>query len=240
MEIVKINNDGKYMGLITEYGFTAWVKTAMVKSNIFNETREEVIDLVITKENSNKVIYRKHLGINKSICLNEERFISMVNIIEGILLVLQSDYDNYNKNKILDDILIYKKCKTILFEKLKKEYEEKKLNEEYDKYCLLINNKIEEINNKCESNNLLFKIIKNSMKERWHMQDTIVIFKILKDNNKVEKFLKNNQNDNIKYIEAIKTLTKDGYIKSKIIESEYSFDHKEYYNKIDNVDFNII
>ena len=90
MEIVKINNNDKYIGLITEYGFTAWVKTAMVKYEVFNEIREEVIDLVVTKENSKKVIYRKHLGLNKSVCLNEKGLVSMVDIIEGVLLVLQN------------------------------------------------------------------------------------------------------------------------------------------------------
>ena len=234
MEIVKINNDGRYIGLITAYGLSAWIKTADVR--ILGSIKEYVIDLVVTKENNIKeVVYRKDLYGNHCILLNEKGMFNMVDVIETVLLILQSDYDDYNKNRTLDRLLIDKVNNKLLFKKLKKEYEEKQRDEEYNNYKELINNKIFSIKEECNKRNLNFKIIENKMKYKWHQEDTIIIYKILKDYDYVKIIANKSTNIN----NTIEKLSKSGYIKYIIIDSNYSYDYFDYYNKLCNINFEL-
>ena len=73
------------------------------------------------------------------------------------------------------------------------------------------------------------------MKYKWHQEDTIIIYKILKDYDYVKIIANKSTNIN----NTIEKLSKSGYIKCIIIDSNYSYDYFDYYNKLCNINFEL-
>lgn len=98
-----IKRNDFYMALYTYEGLTAWVKTAEYK-NSFNEVKTVVTELVVTNEQK-EVVY-KNISSNWICYYNDNKGLSIVNIIEDILYYLaHNEYKAEYKKNTVDNVL---------------------------------------------------------------------------------------------------------------------------------------
>ena len=89
-----IKENDFYTALYTMEGLTAWTKTAENKSSLTGNIDTVVTELIITKENTKEIVFKK-ISYGSYICFyNTQGYNNIVDTIEDILLYLANSKDS--------------------------------------------------------------------------------------------------------------------------------------------------
>ena len=223
-----IKENDFYTALYTMEGLTAWIKTAENKSSLTGNVDTVVTDLIITKENTKEIVFKK-ISYGSYICFyNTQGYNNIVDIIEDILLYLANSDDNIElKERIINSVLSnefnvrIKEFKNKYYDYIKTEESLKKaeeLKEEIKKLDAIIDEEIKEINTydkiilskPCKYNNYNYEIIISKALKTFYYDGSLEGELMCKKN--IIKTLKEYKNCLIDKIDPIKAINFDKVI----------------------------
>ena len=223
-----IKENDFYTALYTMEGLTAWTKTAENKSSLTGNIDTVVTELIITKENTKEIVFKK-VSYGSYICFyNTQGYNNIVDTIEDILLYLANSNDDIElKERVINNVLNndftvrIKEFKNKYYNDIKTKESLKKaeeLKEKIKKLDAIIDEEIKEINTydkmivgkPCKYNNYNYELMTSKALKVFYYDGSLKGECICKEN--IIKTLKQYKNCLVNGVNPIKRISFDKVI----------------------------